>query len=137
MVIILQGSGGKTPDKSTTPNNEIIDEVSEASSALSSQEVKKDLMKGVEEEAKPKPILLINPDANNEVKSKTATFSPSRYCAIASLDEAAYDEDERWNDRTDIITKFDHEIFTNYARGFVQEIADQVVTDKVDIDIVG
>ena len=55
--------------------------------------------------------------------------SPSRYDAIASLDEAEYNEEERWRERTSIITKFDHEEHKGYADDILKELADQVVTE--------
>merc|ERR1712088_385271 len=56
--------------------------------------------------------------------------SPSRYDAIASLDEAEYNEEERWRERTSIITKFDHEEYKGHADDILKELADQVVTEN-------
>ena len=53
--------------------------------------------------------------------------SPSRYCAIASLDEAAFDDEERWRERASIITKLDHELYQRYAQEFVRELAEDAV----------
>merc|ERR1740129_1089675 len=97
----LQGSGGKTPVKQTTPSG-------------------KDLETSVAD--------------NDEIKGATvqstggSAVSPSRYCAIASLDEAAFDEEEQWTERTSIITKIDHEQYRSYARDCLLHIADEAVT---------
>merc|ERR1712039_955305 len=53
--------------------------------------------------------------------------TPSRYCAIASLDEAAFDEEEEWKERTSIITKIDHELYQRYAKEFLHHITDEAV----------
>merc|ERR1712039_561396 len=53
--------------------------------------------------------------------------TPSRYCAIASLDEAAFDEEEEWKGRASIITKIDHELYQRYAREIIQDVADQAL----------
>ena len=60
----------------------------------------------------------------------TSIVTPSRYDAIASLDIAQYNEEDRWNDRTSIITKFDHEEYLSYAQDVINELADNVVTTE-------
>ena len=56
-----------------------------------------------------------------------ADVSASRYDAIASLDEAQYNEEERWRDRTELITKYDHEEYQSYAQGIIHEVVDTLV----------
>ena len=57
----------------------------------------------------------------------TSDVSASRYDAIASLDEAQYSEEERWRDRTELITKYDHEEYQSYAQGIIHEVVDNLV----------
>lgn len=66
MCCSLQGSGGKTPEKQTTPSG-------------------KDLVTSVAD----------NDEIKGAVVQSTggSAVTPSRYCAIASLDEAAFDEE--------------------------------------------
>ena len=70
------------------------------------------------------------PESPSSSSSAAAVTSASdKYAAIATLDEELdrETEDERWMDRTSIITKFDHEAHIRYARDFVLELADNVV----------
>ena len=59
-----------------------------------------------------------------------ADGAPSRYAAIASLDEAEESEADRWSDRTAIITKIDHERYTDYAREVIDDIVANVRTPE-------
>ena len=65
-----------------------------------------------------------------ETKATTAVVSPSRYCAIASLDEAAADDEERWTERTSIITKFDHQEYQRCALEILHDIVSAVVIEN-------
>ena len=97
---ILQGSGGKTPEKTAA------------------------------EETKTREKSLTPPEEAVEVvedKPFSGVLTPSRYCAIASLDEQAQDDEERWSERTSIITKFDHEEYRRYAEEFLLAIVENVV----------
>ena len=60
--------------------------------------------------------------------STTSQVTPSRYTAIASLDEALTNEDENWQERTSIITKIDHDLNLKYAQEFVLKAADSAVS---------
>ncbi len=88
----------------------------------------------VAKEASPAPGVVqevedsvVTPPSDEIRPPKVNTVTPSRYVAIASLDEAAIDEDEAWAERTAIITKVDHEQNTRYARDFLELILDDVI----------
>jgi len=66
--------------------------------------------------------------AASSVASTTSQVTPSRYNAIASLDEALTNEDENWQERTSIITKIDHDLNLKYAQEFVLKAADSAVS---------
>ena len=73
------------------------------------------------------------PDKSNEgavagASVASSQVTPSRYTAIASLDEALTNEDETWQERTECITKIDHENYTKYAQEFVLKAADSAVS---------
>ena len=68
------------------------------------------------------------PEKSGDSSAQTDKVTPSRYNAIASLDEALTNEDENWQERTSIITKIDHENYTKYAQEFVNEVADCAVS---------
>ena len=99
----FQGNGEKTPDKSGAKT-----ESSETPNA---------------KEASPGCCAAPN------VQEASKEVSASRYDAIASLDETEYNEEERWRDRTSIITKFDHEKYRSDAEDILKELADQIVTE--------
>lgn len=61
------------------------------------------------------------------------TVSPSRYEAIANLDEVE-GESEKWADRTSIITKYDHESYEKYAKEFVEELVASVKTPPAKLE---
>jgi len=67
------------------------------------------------------------PSQQTAFRPSCNVVTPSRYCAIASLDEAAFDEEEEWKERTSIITKIDHELYQRYAQEFIHHIADEAV----------
>ena len=78
MCCSLQGSGGKTPEKQTTPSG------------------KEDLDTSVadNDEIKGAVVQSTGGSAVTPVQSTGGSaVTPSRYCAIASLDEAAFDEE--------------------------------------------
>ena len=66
--------------------------------------------------------------ADADVPAKITKTSASKYAAIASLD--AEDEDEKWRERTSIITKFDHEMYKGYAKEILNEIVADVKTPE-------
>ena len=109
--MMLQGSGGKTPEKQSTPSGE---EVTTTGA---------DKLEQVTEKENKEVI----PKTNQAAFRPSSVVTPSRYCAIASLDEAAFDEEEQWNERTSIITKIDHELYQRYAREFLHHMADEAV----------
>lgn len=75
------------------------------------------------------PPIIIEPSKPSVVEPSkhepSDDVSPSRYAAIASLDATEETEEERWAERTSIITKIDHDNYQSYAR----EILDAVVAD--------
>ena len=68
--------------------------------------------------------------ASDAVSAASRDGAPSRYAAIASLDEAEESEADRWSDRTAIITKIDHERYTDYAREVIDDIVANVRTPE-------
>ena len=102
----FQGNGEKTPEKSGAKK-----ESSESPNTNS-------------KEAHPEC------GAAPNVQEASKEVSASRYDAIASLDETEYNEEERWRDRTSIITKFDHEKYRSDAEDILKELADQIVTES-------
>ena len=54
----------------------------------------------------------------------------SRYDAIACLDTEE-NEDEKWSDRTSVITKWQHQEYQEYAGEFLEEIMEEVVASAV------
>ena len=67
------------------------------------------------------------PSQQTAFRPSCNVVTPSRYCAIASLDEAAFDEEEQWKERASVITKIDHELFQRYAREIIQDGAAQAL----------
>lgn len=51
-------------------------------------------------------------------------------CQEAAAAVAADPEAEAWSERTAVITRYDHETNCHLARGFVEELADKVVTEQ-------
>lgn len=61
--------------------------------------------------------------------AKTSSGSDaSKYEAIASLDAGPENEEEKWSDRTAVITKIEHEDYTAYAQDILIDILKDVKT---------
>ncbi len=56
------------------------------------------------------------------------TGEEDRYAAIGSLDDET--EEERWSERTSIITRIDHETYTSYAQDILDELVANVKTPE-------
>ena len=85
--MMLQGSGGKTPEKQKTPcDAEEVTETPKGAKTLE-QVTEKD---NAEDQQVSQPQVPIQQIAS---RPSCNVVTPSRYCAIASLDEAAFDEE--------------------------------------------
>merc|ERR1711899_623640 len=116
-----KGSGGKTPEKQKTPcDAEEVTETPKGAKTLE-QVTEKD---NAEDQQVSQPQV---PSQETTSRPSCNVVTPSRYCAIASLDEAAFDEEEEWKERTSIITKIDHELYQRYAQEFPHHITDEAV----------
>ena len=118
--MMLQGSGGKTPEK-TNPGEEVKGANTVAAVATTTAGDKVEKVINV--------VVPVDQDqaGGQDQAHRSSVVSPSRYCAIASLDEAAFDEEEQWKERASIITKIDHELYQRYAREIIQDVADQAL----------
>ena len=121
--MMLQGSGGKTPEK-TNPGEEVKGANTVVAVATTGGKVENvNVVVPVDQE-------IINQDSSADQTGgphRSSVVSPSRYCAIASLDEAAFDEEEQWKERASIITKIDHELYQRYAREILQDVANEAL----------
>merc|ERR1712080_267952 len=63
-----------------------------------------------------------------ELKESTSLLTPSRYSAIAGLDKDQ--DDEKWIERTTVITKIDHEHYLDSAREVVNELIDKMTVPE-------
>merc|ERR1711935_531276 len=66
--------------------------------------------------------LSFNPDKNEDKQDKDG----DKYFAIASLDEEH--DDEKWLERTTVITKTDHETYLECAESIIKEVLTEVKT---------
>ena len=74
-----------------------------------------------------------NAKSHSTSHSNDATLhstNASRYDAIAFLDTEE-NEDEKWSDRTSVITKWQHQEYQDYAGEFLEEILEEVVASAV------
>ena len=115
--MMLQGSGGKTPEK-TNPGEEVKG-ANTVAVATAGDKVEKVI----------NVVVPVDQDqaGGQDQAHRSSVVSPSRYCAIASLDEAAFDEEEQWKERASVITKIDHELFQRYAREILQDVANEAL----------
>ena len=115
--MMLQGSGGKTPEK-TNPGEEVKGANTVVAVATTGGKVENVNV-----------VVPVDQDqaGGQDQAHRSSVVSPSRYCAIASLDEAAFDEEEQWKERASVITKIDHELFQRYAREILQDVANEAL----------
>ena len=55
-------------------------------------------------------------------------LTPSRYSAIANLDDEL--ENEKWSERTSVITKVDHDNYISSARDIVSDVIQEVIENN-------